>query len=143
MYTTTNCSYKCTHNYTLLSQLKNMIAALYASRSIGWRAIEDMPKREVERMKNNELVRVPGLKENYVYRDSWTRLNVKPAKIMQVFIHMNMHSTCDMENIHVIYIHEASILLARAYRSLQYSTSRKRTYYRTCIYMYSVHTLYM
>ena len=58
-----------------------MIAALYASRSIGtancfsmqgtkfgWKAIEDMLKREVERMKNNELVRVPGLKENYVYR---------------------------------------------------------------------------
>lgn len=70
-----------------------MIAALYASRSrganrfsiqgtnFGWKA---MLKREVERMKKNELVRVPGLKENYVYRDSWTRLNVKPAKIMQV-----------------------------------------------------------
>ena len=25
-----------------------------------------------------------GLKENFVYRDSWTRLNVKPAKVMQV-----------------------------------------------------------
>ena len=75
-----------------------MIAALYASRSsgsancfsrqgkqFGWKAIEDMLKREVERMKKNELVRVPGLKENYVYRDSWTRLNVKPAKIMQVY----------------------------------------------------------
>ena len=36
-------------------------------------------------MKMNELVRVPGLKENYVFRDSWTRLNVKPAKIMQVY----------------------------------------------------------
>lgn len=81
----------------LLLQLKNMIAALYASHSsgtancfsmqdtkFGWKAIEDMLKREVERMKKNELVRVPGLKENYVYRDSWTRLNVKPAKIMQV-----------------------------------------------------------
>ena len=36
-------------------------------------------------MKMNELVRVPGLKENYVFRDCWTRLNVKPAKIMQVY----------------------------------------------------------
>lgn len=73
-----------------------MIASLYASRSsgtncfsrkgiqFGWRSIEDMLKREVQRMKKDELVRVPGLKENYVYRDSWTRLNVKPAKIMQV-----------------------------------------------------------
>ena len=74
-----------------------MIAALYASRGtqstndftrggikFGWGAIEDMLKREVERMQTNKLVRVPGLKENYVYRDPWTRLNVKPAKIMQV-----------------------------------------------------------
>ena len=83
-----------------------MIAALYASHStgtancfsmqgtqFGWKAIEDMLKREVERMKKSELDRVPGLKENYVYRDSWTRLNVKPAKIMQVFIHVH---TCIM-----------------------------------------------
>ena len=83
-----------------------MIAALYASHStgtancfstqgtrFGWKAIEDMLKREVETMKKSELVRVPGLKENYVYRDSWTRLNVKPAKIMQVFIHVH---TCIM-----------------------------------------------
>ena len=73
-----------------------MIAALYSSRpgsanffsrekkTFGWKAIEDMLKREVGRMSKNELVRVPGLKESYVYRDSWTRLNVKPAKIMQV-----------------------------------------------------------
>ena len=86
--------------HTFLLQLRNMIAALYASKSsgrancfsiqgtkFGWKAIEDMLKREVERMKKNELVRVPGLRENFVYRDSWTRLNVKPAKIMQVFIH--------------------------------------------------------
>ena len=88
--------------HTFLLQLKNMIAALYASKSsgrancfsiqgtkFGWKAIEDMLKREVERMKKNELVRVPGLRENFVYRDSWTRLNVKPAKIMQVFIHVH------------------------------------------------------
>ena len=28
--------------------------------------------------------KVPGLKYAYVYRDNWTRLNVRPAKIMQV-----------------------------------------------------------
>jgi len=37
-------------------------------------------------MKSNQLPRVPGLKEKFVYRDSWTRLNVKRAKIMQVLI---------------------------------------------------------
>lgn len=74
-----------------------MIAALYLSRAskssnrfecggvqFGWEVIEDMLKREVARMKKNQLPRIPGLKESYVYRDSWTRLNVKPAKIMQV-----------------------------------------------------------
>ncbi len=74
-----------------------MVAALYASREsggtnkferqsvqFGWKAIEDMLRREVGRMRQSELPRVPGLKESYVYRDPWTRLNVKPAKIMQV-----------------------------------------------------------
>ena len=72
-----------------------MIAALYSSRCagsnkfekdgvlFGWKPIEDMLHREVQRKKNDELPRVPGLKENFVYRDPWTRLNVKPAKIMQ------------------------------------------------------------
>ena len=50
----------------------------------GWNSIEEMLHRELERKRNNQLSRVPGLKENYVYRDPWTRLNVKPAKIMQV-----------------------------------------------------------
>lgn len=27
---------------------------------------------------------VPGLKFAFVYRDNWTRLNIRPAKIMQV-----------------------------------------------------------
>jgi len=43
-----------------------------------------MLAREIERKKSDQLPRVPGLKENFVYRDAWTRLNVKPAKIMQV-----------------------------------------------------------
>lgn len=43
-----------------------------------------MLKREITRISENKLPRVPGLKESYIYRDSWTRLNVKPAKIMQV-----------------------------------------------------------
>lgn len=75
-----------------------MIAALYSLRVDGkgtnafdesgvvfrWEPIEDMLHREVQRKKNSQLPRVPGLKENYVFRDPWTRLNVKPAKIMQV-----------------------------------------------------------
>ena len=54
---------------------------------LGWSSIEKMLQREVDRKKNDELQRVPGLKENFVYRDSWTKLNVKPSKIMQARIH--------------------------------------------------------
>lgn len=50
----------------------------------GWKAIQDLFSREIQRMKEGNRVWVPGLKSNYVYRDSWTRLNVRPAKIMQV-----------------------------------------------------------
>ena len=52
--------------------------------AFGWEPIEDMLHREVQRRQSNQLPRVPGLKENFVFRDPWTRLNVKPAKIMQV-----------------------------------------------------------
>lgn len=73
-----------------------MIAALHSSRpggtknfeidgcNFGWKALEDMFFREVERARTNQLRRVKDLKESHIYRDSWTRLNVKPAKIMQV-----------------------------------------------------------
>ena len=81
-------------------QLKSMISALHHSRvdgtkpnrfrlgkkgtEFGWEAIEGMLRREIQRIQSGQLARVPGLKENFVHRDSWTRLNVKPAKIMQV-----------------------------------------------------------
>ena len=73
-----------------------MIAALHSSRpggtknfeidgcNFGWKALEDLFFREVERARTNQLRRVKDLKESHIYRDSWTRLNVKPAKIMQV-----------------------------------------------------------
>ena len=72
-----------------------MIAALHSSRLDGTNYInqavsdrgkrqretmEGMLNREVNRMQSGQLCRVPGLKENHVHRDSWTRLNVKPAK---------------------------------------------------------------
>ena len=77
-----------------------MIAALHNSRidatkpnrfrqgkeatAFGWEAIQGLLKREIQRIQSGQLARVPGLKESFVHRDSWTRLNVKPAKIMQV-----------------------------------------------------------
>ncbi len=72
-----------------------MVAALYSSKrgrtklfkyegvEFGWDTIELMFTRE-GRINDAIPRRVPGLRQNYVYRDIWTRLNVKPAKIMQV-----------------------------------------------------------
>jgi len=77
-------------------QLKNNIAALYSSRQrgakcfqkdgtdFGWQPIMDQYNRAQERVEHNLARRVPGLRFSFVYRDSWTRLNVRPAKIMQV-----------------------------------------------------------
>ena len=35
-------------------------------------------------MKAGMTTRVPKLKESHILRDSWTRLNVLPSKVMQV-----------------------------------------------------------
>lgn len=73
-----------------------MIASLYSSREggtkcftnegqcIGWSPIEEVFKLDLKRAKSGLSRRVPGLKYSFVVRDSWTRLNVMPAKIMQV-----------------------------------------------------------
>ena len=75
-----------------------MINALFSSKSggtklfkrgqhhsvFGWNSIIAMYQREVSRAKQNLTRMVPRLKEVHVVRDSWTKLNVSPAKIMQV-----------------------------------------------------------
>ena len=50
----------------------------------GWKAIVDMYKRECERRDSGVARMVPRLREIHIIRDSWTKLNVTPAKIMQV-----------------------------------------------------------
>ena len=50
----------------------------------GWKAITDLYKRELVRVSNNQARMVPRLREAHCLRDSWTKLNVLPAKIMQV-----------------------------------------------------------
>ena len=52
--------------------------------SFGWDAIIAMYKREVNRAKQQLTRMVPRLKEVHCMRDAWTKLNVSPAKIMQV-----------------------------------------------------------
>jgi hypothetical protein len=50
----------------------------------GWDTVVNMWDREKDRRDSNQIRLVPGLIESYIERDAWTKLNVKPAKIMQV-----------------------------------------------------------
>ena len=73
-----------------------MINALYSSKYSGskafklngvefwWQVITDLWQRECARRENGNARMVPKLRESHVLRDSWTKLNVAPAKIMQV-----------------------------------------------------------
>jgi len=75
-----------------------MVNQLWASRNggakdfiaggikFGWKNVVDMWTREKERRDTNQIRLVPGMLEAYIERDAWTKLNVKPAKIMQVII---------------------------------------------------------
>jgi len=78
-------------------QLKNMINALFSSKAsgskqfkrgknctFGWQTIDDLYKRELARASQNLTRMVPRLREAHCLRDAWTKLNVHPAKIMQV-----------------------------------------------------------
>ena len=48
--------------------------------------VGEMYKREMNRARQQQTHMVPRLKEIHILRDSWTTLNVSPAKIMQVCI---------------------------------------------------------
>ena len=88
------------HTFVLfIDQLKNMVSALHQSRdaerggtrhftidrnTFGWSIIEKMYDREVTRIKNGQCARISKLKQSHIHRDSWTRLNVLPSKVMQV-----------------------------------------------------------
>ena len=73
-----------------------MINALWSSRvsgtkhfnlegtNFGWATIVSMYERECARVKDGKTRMVPKLKETFIIRDSWTKLNVSLAKIMQV-----------------------------------------------------------
>ena len=58
----------------------------------GWKAITDLYKRELVRVHNNQARVVPRLREAHCLQDSWTKLNVLPATIMQVnIINLRFH----------------------------------------------------
>ena len=50
----------------------------------GWETIVELYRQDVARAKQQLTRMVPRLKEVHCVRDSWTKLNVSPAKIMQV-----------------------------------------------------------
>ena len=51
-----------------------------------WSIIVKIYNADLYRARNGISRRVPGLKYSYIVRDNWTRLNVLPAKIMQVIL---------------------------------------------------------
>ena len=74
-----------------------MINALFSSKidgtkafqcsgkcTFGWKTIDDMYKKELARAQQNHPRMVPRLKETHCLRNASTKLNVLPAKIMQV-----------------------------------------------------------
>lgn len=73
-----------------------MINALFSSKpggtksfqldsiNFGWESIISMYSRECERARSGLTRMIPKLKEIHIIRDCWTKLNVTPAKIMQV-----------------------------------------------------------
>lgn len=73
-----------------------MVSALFQSQAagtrsfvnnghqFGWDFIQDMYRRELQRIRNGQVARIPKLKESHIVSDSWTHLNVLPSKVMQV-----------------------------------------------------------
>jgi len=82
-----------------------MINALFASKDggarkfktstgiqFGWQAIVDMYTRECQRRDSGVARMIPRLREIHIIRDSWTKLNVTPAKIMQVSFNKKLYT---------------------------------------------------
>ncbi len=61
--------------------------------TFGWNVIINMWLRECERLNTGVARRVPKLLPSYIERDAWTKLNVAPAKIMQVSLGTKMTQT--------------------------------------------------
>lgn len=75
-----------------------MTAALYSSRSAGTKdfvwggihfgqeTIENVYSVDLFRTKQGVSRRVPSLKYAHIVQDSWTKLNVLPTKLIQVYV---------------------------------------------------------
>jgi len=65
------------------------------ANQFGWQAIIDMFDRDCSRVKNGNARMIPKLREAYIIRDSWIKLNVAPAKIMQVKLSRSPKNTVE------------------------------------------------
>ena len=72
------------------NRAKNFVAGENQSLNFGWKVLQEMWEREKTRRDNHLIRMVDGLVKSFIDRDAWTKLNVKPAKIMQV----NVIPTC-------------------------------------------------
>lgn len=85
--------------------MKNLINQLWASQAsgaksfetregtnFGWPVIEAMWLREKDKRAHHLIRMVPRLIHSFIKRDPWTKLNVAPAKIMQVSLHAHVIS---------------------------------------------------
>ena len=70
------------------SRVSGTKAFCYQGMTFGWESIERMWERELSRAEKGLMFAVPKLRERHIQRDSWTRLNVAPAKIMQVCVYL-------------------------------------------------------
>ena len=61
--------------------------------TFGWEPIEDMLHREVQRKKNNQLPRVPGLKENHVFHYQHTTITGQAKLLNLFFSHKSAHES--------------------------------------------------
>ena len=61
-------------------------AFCFQGKIFGWGTSHRMWQRELSRAERGLMSAVPKLTEHHIHRDSWTRLNVAPAKIMQVCV---------------------------------------------------------
>ena len=59
--------------------------------TFGWEAVKEVYQEDISRAQRNLARLVPWLKYAYIERDSWTKLNVRPSKIMQVRNPLKLH----------------------------------------------------
>ena len=69
--------------------------------TFGWKAILDLYSRECQRRDQGHARMIPKLREVHVLRDAWTKLNVLPAKIMQVGFHCILYTCVAMWTLYV------------------------------------------